>query len=78
MASQALDPRATVCSRRRVLGEAYLEALRSLHELDNSQALALIEKGSGLDRLEMALAHARRRRGAAMRALEEHIQAHGC
>jgi len=78
MASPVLHPRATVCSRRRALGDAYLGALRSLHELDNAQAVALIENGAGLDRLEIALAHARRRRSGAIRALEQHIQEHGC
>jgi hypothetical protein len=67
-----------ICGERRVLGDAYLEALRALHALLDAEAVALIERGAELDDFQAALTRARRRRRSAMRALEAHVKAHGC
>jgi hypothetical protein len=60
------------------LGRIYLDAIRTLNDLVQAQAEALIDGKEKLDRFDLALTIARERRNQAKLAYAAHIQAHGC
>jgi len=78
MSTQASVPVTAVCSERRLLGEAYLQAWHAVHELLGAQAASLLACGTPLDRIDLALTRARERRDKAKLAYTTHIQVHGC
>ena len=78
MAPQPIDFGHGICPERQALGEAYLQAVRDLGELLNAQARELVERGKTLDRFELALAVARKRRDETKLALALHTEMHGC
>ncbi len=78
MASLAPVPKAHVCTERKRLAEALLEAVRELVQLSNRETVNVTSGGDGIPGIDAALQIARERRDAAKVAYMEHIKAHGC
>jgi hypothetical protein len=74
----APQPTDSSCPERDRLGEAYLDAVRTLNELLHAQAESLIAGRGNLERFDLAITVARDRRNQAKLAYAAHVQAHGC
>ena len=68
----------SLCAEKERLMRAYLEALRSVLELQDQQVSRLLGERLGMDRFDIALQRARENRDQAKTTYTRHIQGHGC
>ena len=69
-------PKAKICPDRERLSETLLKAVSVVLELQSEQTANIISEGSGLPRIELALAAARQRWEDARNAYTAHILEH--
>jgi hypothetical protein len=67
-----------ICQEKQSLGYAFIEALRTVMNLQNAEAAVLVQGAPGLERFELAIQRARERRDQAKLAYILHISRHGC
>ena len=78
MAGQAPVLSLGICPEKRMLADSYLEALRELVGLHQSEMATIVGDGQKLPRSELALKRARLQLRAAKARYILHLQTHGC
>jgi hypothetical protein len=78
MASQGTAPKARFCTERQRLGDEYVAALRDVLTLQEAEFGQVVQHGTGLAWLDLALEAARRARDKAKTAYLLHLAEHGC
>lgn len=68
----------SVCQQKSHLCQAFVHAVQQVSKLQSKNIEILMSRGSGMDRFELALQQARRRRDEAKRAYERHLREHCC
>ena len=65
------------CPERKLLSDLFVEAARDIVTLLYAEATALTQ-GAGVERFDVALARARRKKDTIKLAYQLHVQVHGC
>ena len=74
----APQSKAGICAEKRRLTDTLLYAVRELQALHDREIEHIVSGGNGLDRLDLALKLARKRRDQAKGALLLHVGWHCC
>lgn len=77
-ASFAAAAKIAICSEKQRLTEELREAVHHLMRLHDEQGRSLANGGDGLQRFDLALRLARKKRDAARTHYELHLLTHGC
>jgi len=67
-----------ICEEKLRLGRVFLQALRTVMNLQNEEAAVLMRGAPGLERFDLAIQRARERRAEAKLAYVLHVSRHGC
>ena len=78
VATQAVSPKPTGCAEKLNLFRAFIEAVHDIMVLQDRQLAARISGLDGLDRFDLAIKHARRKREKARKLYLIHLLTHGC
>ncbi|HLK49057.1 MAG TPA: hypothetical protein VKT49_13030 [Bryobacteraceae bacterium] len=71
-------PKTAICAEQQRLSRAFLDAVQQVTELQSRNVDALTTAGAGMERFELAIRQARKRRDEAKRAYARHLREHGC
>ena len=66
------------CPEKQRLSNAFVAAVRDVMSLQSKEMQMVAHRGSGIERFELALDAARRKRDRAKREYRRHVEAHGC
>lgn len=78
MTSQASNPKVSICADKQKLGNALIEAIRDVMDLQDQELASFVNGGDGLERFQLALKQARRKREFAKKRYLLHLRTHGC
>ena len=78
MASLAPILQPSICAVKKRLMDLYIEAIRTITQLQGAQADSIIGGQLGLERVSIILEAAREKRDQAKLAYMLHIEKHGC
>ena len=70
--------KAGICAEKQRLSQAFLDAVHQVTKLQSKNFDALTTGGGAIDRFDLALKQARKRRDEAKRTYERHLREHGC
>jgi hypothetical protein len=68
----------STCLEKQRLSKAFVDAVHEVMALQTNEMQMLAHRGAGLERFELALGVARRKRDQAKRAYNRHMEEHGC
>jgi hypothetical protein len=71
-------PAAAICVEKQRLSQAFLAAVHEVTNLQSKNFESLTSGGTVIDRFDLAIRHARKKRNEAKRAYELHLRQHGC
>lgn len=74
----ALDTRISPCPEKQRLSKAFVAAVHEVMTLQTKEMQMVAQRGAGIERFELALDAARRKRDQAKREYNHHVEVHGC
>ena len=66
------------CPEKQRPSTAFVEAVHEVMNLQSKEMQMVAQRGAGIERFDLALDVARRRRDQAKRDYNRHVQMHGC